>query len=73
MLHKSTVDESTLELLKQLQQKDYLKGFHLVGGTALALKMGHRKSVDLDLFSVFIQVLQLNLFIENQIINYYQT
>lgn len=53
MLHKSTVDESTLELLKQLQQKDYLKGFHLVGGTALALKMGHRKSVDLDLFSNF--------------------
>lgn len=53
MLHKSTVDESTLELLRQLQQKDYLKGFYLVGGTALALKMGHRKSVDLDLFSNF--------------------
>jgi hypothetical protein len=28
-----------------------LKQFHLVGGTALALYMGHRKSVDLDLFS----------------------
>lgn len=53
MLHKSAVDESTLELLRQLQQKDYLKGFYLVGGTALALKMGHRKSVDLDLFSNF--------------------
>lgn len=53
MLHKSTVDESTLELLRQLQQKDYMKGFYLVGGTALALKMGHRKSVDLDLFSNF--------------------
>lgn len=53
MLHKSTVDESTLELLRQLQQKDYLKGFYLVGGTALALKMGHRKSVDLELFSNF--------------------
>lgn len=53
MLHKETVDPSTLELLIQLQQKDYLKGFCLVGGTALALKMGHRKSVDLDLFSNF--------------------
>lgn len=53
MLHKSTVDQPTLELLIQLQQKDYLKGFFLVGGTALALKMGHRKSVDLDLFSNF--------------------
>jgi predicted nucleotidyltransferase component of viral defense system len=53
MLHKSTIDASTLELLRQLQQKEYLKGFYLVGGTALALKMGHRKSVDLDLFSNF--------------------
>lgn len=53
MLHKSTVDQPALELLIQLQQKDYLKGFYLVGGTALALKMGHRKSIDLDLFSNF--------------------
>ncbi len=28
-----------------------LKSFSLVGGTALALKFGHRKSVDLDFFS----------------------
>jgi predicted nucleotidyltransferase component of viral defense system len=28
-----------------------LNDFNLVGGTALALKHGHRKSVDLDLFS----------------------
>lgn len=53
MLHKETVDQSTLELLIQLLKKEYLKGFYLVGGTALALKMGHRKSVDLDLFSNF--------------------
>ena len=53
MLHKETVDQSTLELLTGLQQKEYLKGFHLVGGTALALMIGHRKSVDLDLFSNF--------------------
>lgn len=53
MLHKETVDESTLELLIKLQQKEYLKGFYLVGGTALALKIGHRKSIDIDLFSNF--------------------
>lgn len=53
MLYQRTVDESTLELLIKLQQKDYLKGFYLVGGTALALKLGHRKSVDIDLFSNF--------------------
>lgn len=29
-----------------------MKGFHLVDGTALALRHGHRTSVDLDLFSV---------------------
>jgi hypothetical protein len=28
-----------------------LREFSLVGGTALALKFGHRKSIDLDLFS----------------------
>ncbi len=27
-----------------------LQDFHLVGGTALALQIGHRKSIDLDLF-----------------------
>jgi len=53
MLHTQAVDTTTLELIKNLQQKDYLHGFHLVGGTALALKIGHRKSVDIDLFSNF--------------------
>jgi hypothetical protein len=53
MLHKETVDSSILELLKSLQSKEYLKGFYLVGGTALALYIGHRKSVDIDLFSNF--------------------
>ena len=53
MLFKETVGQSTLELLIQIQQKEYLKGFYLVGGTALALTMGHRKSVDIDLFSNF--------------------
>jgi hypothetical protein len=36
--------------LKRLQQLPVLKGFRLVGGTALALQLGHRKSVDLVFF-----------------------
>jgi hypothetical protein len=53
MLHTETVENSTLELLKSLQSRDYLNGFYLVGGTALALHMGHRTSIDIDLFSNF--------------------
>ena len=47
------VEAPTLELIKSLQNKPYLRGFYLVGGTALALHLGHRKSVDIDLFSNF--------------------
>jgi hypothetical protein len=53
MLYKEAIDQSTLELLKDLQSKMYLEGFYLVGGTALALLCGHRKSIDIDLFSDF--------------------
>ena len=50
MLHLSTVDSTTLELLKKLQSIPILHNTRLVGGTALALQIGHRKSVDLDFF-----------------------
>lgn len=53
MLCKETVESKTLELLNSLQSQTYLKNFYLVGGTALALKIGHRKSVDLELFTNF--------------------
>ncbi len=51
MLHKNTIEKSSLELLKKLQSDSELKQFHLAGGTSLALQIGHRKSIDLDLFS----------------------
>ncbi len=50
MLQKEAVDSNTLALIKKLQSKEYLKDFNLAGGTALALYMGHRKSIDIDLF-----------------------
>ncbi|MDR3695816.1 nucleotidyl transferase AbiEii/AbiGii toxin family protein [Mucilaginibacter sp.] len=51
MLRKETVSTSTLELLKDLMQDENLADFFLVGGTALSLQIGHRISIDLDLFS----------------------
>ena len=51
MLHRQTVEPITLELLTTLMQKEYLTNFVLVGGTALTLQIGHRKSVDLDMFT----------------------
>ena len=51
MLQYSTVEPHTLDILKELMREPALKDFNLVGGTALSLYFGHRKSVDLDLFS----------------------
>ncbi len=53
MLHTETVISSTLDLLKKIQSLPNVSGLRLVGGTALALHIGHRKSVDLDLFGRF--------------------
>lgn len=51
MLRKETVSESTLELLVALMKDSVFGDFFLVGGTALSLQIGHRISIDLDLFS----------------------
>ena len=55
MLQISTVTADTLELLKRLQSIPELAETRLVGGTALALHLGHRLSIDLDLFGKFDQ------------------
>jgi len=51
MLHYSTVEQKTTNLLKDLMQVEELNNFCLVGGTCLSLKYGHRKSVDLVFFN----------------------
>lgn len=51
MLQTQTLAPATLQLLKQLMQDQELRSFRLVGDTALALQLGHRISVDLDLFT----------------------
>ncbi len=52
MLHYEAIDPPTLEVLKRLLQIPEFSGLRLVGGTSLALQLGHRKSVDIDLFGL---------------------
>lgn len=52
MLQYKTIYPATLEILRKLMLLEELDGFFLVGGTALALQLGHRISVDIDLFTL---------------------
>ena len=51
MLYYNTVDDLLKNCLKILMSASLLQNFRLVGGTSLSLQIGHRKSVDIDLFS----------------------
>ena len=53
MLHKNPfiITPATFELIQELQSINELKNFFLVGGTSLALQLGHRNSIDIDLFT----------------------
>ena len=51
MLHKETVSKEMWELLQRLMKDELLKDFNLVGGTSLSLQIGHRLSIDIDLFT----------------------
>lgn len=65
MLHPETVAESTLELLKKLQAEKVMHDFSLARGTSLALYLGHRTSIDLDLFtSVPFDTIKLEKFLQ---------
>jgi hypothetical protein len=44
------VEDQMLKILGELMRLPYLKDHYLVGGTNLALRNGHRTSIDLDLF-----------------------
>lgn len=47
-MHKEILSETQLELLPLVSQ--FKREFFLVGGTAIALYIGHRRSIDFDLF-----------------------
>ena len=50
MLQTHTVIPDLLELLKKIMSEKLFSDFYLVGGTSLSLQMGHRNSIDIDLF-----------------------
>jgi hypothetical protein len=50
MLRKEAVSSGLLNVLLRLAKLPVLSNHRLVGGTALALQIGHRISIDLDLF-----------------------
>lgn len=50
-LYLNTVSELLIATLNLLASADEFKNFRLVGGTSLSLQLGHRISVDIDLFS----------------------
>jgi hypothetical protein len=51
VLQKGCVSKSLLILLKKLMNSDIFKDYFLVGGTSLAMQIGHRHSDDIDLFT----------------------
>ncbi len=56
------ISPQTFQLIQQLQTIPALKEFYLVGGTSLALQLGHRNSIDIDLFTQ-------NNFDDNELLN----
>lgn len=50
-LYWNTVSPLLKEILIDLMQEELFTPFRLVGGTALSLQIGHRMSVDIDLFT----------------------
>ncbi|SOE23544.1 Nucleotidyl transferase AbiEii toxin, Type IV TA system [Spirosomataceae bacterium TFI 002] len=50
-LQKQTVNETLWNCLETIMSLRSFDNFRLVGGTSLSLVLGHRKSIDIDLFS----------------------
>jgi len=48
--HIEVLPDEQKELLELLSKQDWVKSFYLVGGSALALQIGHRQSLDFDFF-----------------------
>ena len=50
-LHYETVSPLLKETLQKLVNSPIFKDFTLIGGTCLSLQLGHRRSIDIDLFT----------------------
>ncbi len=51
MLQTAAVPVNLLSVLTDLQERTSVANFALAGGTSLALRLGHRLSIDLDFFT----------------------
>jgi predicted nucleotidyltransferase component of viral defense system len=51
MIYWNTVNTLLQRSLLQVMQAEVFRDFRLVGGTALSLQIGHRMSIDIDLFT----------------------
>lgn len=64
------MNELLKNTLQKLMKSDIFNDFRLVGGTSLSLQLGHRMSVDIDLFSDTqydsIDFAKIELFLSNQ-------
>jgi predicted nucleotidyltransferase component of viral defense system len=70
MLHLNTIDITVYNILTKLTSFDYLSHFALAGGTSLALQIGHRKSIDIDLFAFEdSDFREISVFLENSFDN----
>ncbi len=66
MLHRNTIDDTIYNLLTKFTSSSYLNQFALAGGTSLALQIGHRKSIDVDLFAFEdVNMIETSLFLDN--------
>jgi len=75
-LYWNTVSALLKEILNDLMNEELFAPFRLVGGTALSLQIGHRNSVDIDMFTDAeygsIDFIPIRNFLKNKY-SYYET
>jgi hypothetical protein len=49
-MYPETINKKTKSVLAKITELDFIKDFYLAGGTALAIQLGHRESIDLVFF-----------------------
>lgn len=50
-MFSETISPDTYRLIEKIKNRPWLSPYYLAGGTALALHLGHRTSIDLDFFT----------------------
>ncbi len=50
-IHWETITPHMRDMLRFIGKQSFAERFYLAGGTSLALRLGHRRSIDLDFFS----------------------